>query len=146
MTIDWNDLISGYNDRFNCKLTLKEMIQDCYDRSAKCDFKSGHRAADILGVSSHCFYERLIEFKIKLHNPGGRTGMTAIEKIRAIPDGDIIFMSDTEIAKQIGCVPEHISYIRKHYPNENKIKLNICPHCGRKGGKRINGCYLFLKW
>ena len=145
MTINWNDLTQGYNHRFGGNFTIKKMVIDCYERSIKKDKKSGHRAAEVLGIDSQCFYKKLIEFGIKRQNRGGRTDDTTLEKIRAIPDEEIMFMRDLDIAEMVGCVSNHISLIRRENPDEEKLKLNICRECGRKGGRRITECFLFLE-
>jgi len=104
--IDWNELLTGYNEMYSFHYnTIEEFIKSLYNE---------HRieaASKILGVSRTVFQEKMVELKIPRELKGHRKP-TKIDKFKILSDNEAFKLPLGETAKLINISDGHARVMR----------------------------------
>jgi len=108
MTINWQFITEGYNDKYHTPYTEKQMWKKLYPKY------SSQKIEEILGVSAMVVLARLRQQGINIQ-PKGQRHPTKLDKFKAIPRNVRGMLSVKEIAHNIGTVEGTVMYYRVRY-------------------------------
>ena len=104
--IDWDELLDGYNEMYGLHYdSMEDFIKNLYNEHRL------QRAADILGVSSAVFQQKMVELKIPREEKGHRKP-TIIDQFKKLSDNEAFKLPLGETAKLVNVSNNHAQVLR----------------------------------
>ena len=104
--MNWNELLDGYNEMYGLHYDdMKDFIKSLYNEHRI------QRAADILGVSSAIFQQKMVELNIPREKKGHRKP-TKLDQFKALDDKSGFKLPLGETAKLINVSNNHAQVLR----------------------------------
>ncbi len=131
MAIDWNSLLTEFNERYNTTYDLKSMLSFLYDAN-----KSMLRMEQILGVSKYSIREKMAFFNIPIQKKGGdyRSRAVVLTKFLSIPDATMAQMTVKEIAEEIGANLSYTYTLTDKFKRPcNALRRRLNEQCSNTG-------------
>lgn len=121
MTINWNSLLTEYNESYTTEYDLKSLLTFLYK-----DNKSMHKMETLLGVSRCAIRNKMVSLDIPIQKKGGDyLARAKVSKFLSIPDTTMSKMTAKQIASEIGVNKSYIySLTYKFKKPFNLLKLH----------------------
>jgi len=115
VTINWQDITEGYNDKYNTNYTEKQMWQEVYPKNTCFELEK------LFMVSPLTIIERLRYCDIKIE-PRGRRHPTKLDKFRTIPNHERAKLSLSQLAEITGATTGTVAFYKVRYGGSKKYE------------------------